>query len=288
MTLMNPCITFTTPKRYDLQGLWLGKPRAKTAYIFVHGLYSNLFSQAATASALATGDGASMLFNNRGNGYVSKIRRMRSGTGAIEVIGGSHEVFTDCRDDVAGAVAFAKARGASRIVLVGHSTGCQKATWYLAHKPAREVVGAVLLAPLSDYAALLKEIPPSTYRKALAAAIKAMRTDPHALLPTSVSPIPCDAQRWLSLYTPESDEEIFTYASGKIPKTLRRTHVPLLALFASEDQYADRPAEALAAWFTKARPKQPIETKVVDAPDHGFSGASESLATIIRTWAASL
>lgn len=285
---MNPCITFTTPKGYELQGLWLGKPQAKTVYLFLHGLYSNAFSQAATSGYLATGDSACLLFNNRGNGYVSKIRRTKSRKTSIEVIGGSHEIFTECRDDIAGAVAFAKARGATRIILVGHSTGCQKAVWYLAGRPAPEVKGAALLAPLSDYAALRKEISPSTYRKALAAAKKAALRDPCVLLPASVSPIPCDAQRWLSLYTPESIEEIFTYASGKRPTTLRKVRAPLIALFASEDQYADRPADELAAWFSAACPDHPIVTEVVGAPDHGFSGASESLAAIIRTWTTSL
>ena len=280
---MSPIISFETPKHYRLQGLWLGSARARTVYIFVHGLYGNVFSQAATANLLSQTGAACLLFSNRGNGYVSKIRHTKTRNNNVAIIGGSHEVFEECRDDIAGAVAFAKSRGATRIILVGHSTGCQKSIWYLAGKPSPEVRGAVLLAPLSDYAAMKKEIPPALYRKTLAAAQKLARTNPHALLPESLSPVPCDAQRWLSLYTPESNEEIFTYASDKTPRTLRKTHVPLLALFASEDKYADRPAHELAQWCELARPSLPVR-----APDHSFSGRARAVAKHISAFVAAL
>jgi hypothetical protein len=145
-----------------------------------------------------------------------------------------------------------------------------------------------LLAPLSDYAGIKKEMAPALYRKTLAAAQKLARTNPHALLPASLSPVPCDAQRWLSLYTPESNEELFTYASEKAPRTLRKTQAPLLALFASEDQHADRPAHELAQWCALARPACPIQAHVIKSPDHGFSGRARAVAKHIGAFAAAL
>ncbi len=281
MASMNPLVSFETPKGYRLQGAWLGQPRAKIVYIFIHGLTGNLFSRSDIAAELAAAPGtACLVFNNRGHGYVSPLR-----TGKRKALGGTaHEVFAECRDDIAGAVSYAKSRGARRIILVGHSTGCQKAVFYLARKPDAAVGGAVLLAPLSDYAGILKEKTPALYKKTLAGVRSLAKKDPHALLPDALSPVPMDAQRWLSLYTPESAEEIFTYASGRAPKTLRKTRVPLIALFASDDQYADRPTRELAAWFTRARPAKPIETFVVEAPDHGFTGKARIVADIIEAF----
>lgn len=285
---MNPLITFETPKGYVLQGAWLGAERAKTAYIFLHGLTGNLFSRSDIAAELAKQPGvACLMFNNRGHAYISPLRH-KNHRKAKTLGGTAHEVFTDSRDDLAGAVAFAKTRGAKRIILVGHSTGCQKAIWYLAGKPAPEVRGAVLLAPLSDYAGIAHALSPASYASLRRRVEELARKDPRAMVPDYWMPFASvtDAQRWLSLYTPESTEEIFTYASGRVPSTLRKTTVPLLALFASEDQYADRPAAELAAWFAAARPKQPIDAYVVDAPDHGFRGAATLIAKIIRTWLA--
>lgn len=282
-------ITIETPDRLALQGVWLGGARSKNVYIFLHGLNSNLFSQATVAEILSTeSDASCLLFNNRGNGYISPIRKFVGKKQKKVAIGTAHEVFTDSRDDIAGAVAFAKSRGAKRIILVGHSTGCQKAVWYLAGKPAHEVTGAVLLAPLSDYSAV-DSMFGTRYAAIRRIAEKLVRSGkPATLLPSEFSPIPCDAQRWLSLYTPESKEEIFTYASGRTPATLHKTTVPLLALFASEDEYADRPAKELAAWFASARPKQPIDARVVKAPNHGFSGQAKALAGVIRDWSSAI
>lgn len=283
MAPMNPLVAFETPKRYQLQGVWLGASRARSVYIFIHGLTGNLFSRADIAAELARDpDTACLLFNNRGHAYVSPLRTAKK---SRKFLGGTaHEVFAESRDDIAGAVAFAKSRGASRIVLIGHSTGCQKAAFYLAGKPDIAVKGAVLLAPLSDYAGILKEMPAARYKRVLATVRARAKKDPHALLAPSLSPTPIDAQRWLSLYTPESAEEIFTYASARAPKTLRKTRVPLLAIFAAKDQYADRPARELAAWFRSARPAQPIQARIIEAPDHSFTGASEAVADAIRAF----
>lgn len=278
-------ISFETPRAYLLQGAWLGSPSARTVFIFLHGLNSNLFSQAAVAETLAReSETACLLFNNRGNGYISPIRKIVGSKQKKLAIGTAHEMFTDCRDDIAGAVTYAKSRGAKRIILIGHSTGSQKAIWYLAGTHAPQVTGAVLLAPLSDYASA-QSMFGNTYETLRRTAQKLVTAgSPHALLPVEFSPTPCDAQRWLSLYTPESKEEIFTYASDKVPATLRKTTVPLLALFASADEYADRPAQDLATWFKQARPKHPIDARVIEAPNHGFSGAAKLLAKTIRDW----
>lgn len=287
MARMNPLITFETPKGYVLQGAWLGKRRAQTIYIFIHGLTGNLFSRAEIAARLAQmPETACLMFNNRGHGYVSPLRK-RTGKKFQKLFGGTaHESFTESRDDIAGAVAFAKSRGAKRIILVGHSTGCQKAVWYLAGTPAREVRGAVLLAPLSDYASIKNVLTPARYATLRARIGRLTAHDPHLLIPRELLPFPelLDAQRWLSLYTPESIEEIFTYASSRVPRTLRKTRVPLLALFASEDQHADRPAAELAQWFAHARPALPLRAEVVEAPDHGFSGKEVELARMIEGW----
>lgn len=283
MASMNPLVTFETPKRYQLQGAWLGAARAKIVYVFIHGLTGNLFSRADIAAELAQAPGtACLLFNNRGHGYVMPLRHASK---KARILGGTaHEVFAESRDDIAGAVAFARSRGARSVVLVGHSTGCQKAVFYLAGRPDPAVKAAVLLAPLSDYAGIRKEMTPARYRKALAAVRTLARKDPHALVPPPLSPTPIDAQRWLSLYTPESLEEVFPYASGRTPTALRKTHAPILALLSSIDKYADRPPEEIARWFTHARPARPIQTFVVTSPDHSFTGTARIVADLIEAF----
>lgn len=283
-------VTFETADSLLLQGVWTGSKHAKTVYIFIHGLNSNLFSLAAAAELLSKKKNSAVLvFNNRGYGFVSKVRQKHGGVVRSQVLGGAHEVFTDSRHDIAAAVSCAKSRGAKRIILVGHSTGTQKSIWYLAHKPDDVVVGAVLLAPLSDYAGKKKEMGERAYIQAekIARAYVA-KGKPHQLMPSTTSSVPCDAQRWLSLYTPESKEQIFPYSHDARPVFVEKVRVPLAAFFSEGDQYADRPVQELVKWFSCVRSKIPIETEIIHAHDHAFSGYEkkifEHILKVTRTW----
>lgn len=274
-----------TPKKFLLQGLWLGSSKPHTVYIFVHGLGSTLFSQITLAQSLVAKDTAVLVFNNRGNGIVSGIKRITNTKKGYtrETLGAAHEVFEDCVDDLDGAVAYAHTHGAKRIILVGHSTGCQKSVYYLYKKKNSPVSGAVLLAPMSDYASSVKETPPKMLARAVAYATKLVAAGkPHELLPTSVWPQTCDAQRFLSLNTPESVEEIFSYAlPKKTPRVLRSVRQPLLVVLAGEDEYGDRPAADIAQWFTQVTAKQKARVAIVPGSTHNFHGQDAVLKTLI-------
>ena len=224
---------------------------------------------------------AVLTFNNRGYGIVNRISGKRS-----LLAGAAHEVFTDCIDDIRGAVLYAKKSGAKEIYLVGHSTGCQKIVYYAAKTGKKSKVnGLVLLAPVSDYAGAAKRHGKQKLARATQAAralIKKGRS--HELLPKELwSEELDDAQRFISLYTPESKEEIFCYAqAGKQPIALRQVRIPILTLWAGKDEYADRPASQIAAWFAAHTHRG----KVVVVPNvkHGFKSVKTSVVRTIRQW----
>jgi len=65
---------------------------------------------------------------------------------------------------------------------------------------------------MSDYSYAVSSEKPSL-EQAVEQAEKLVKSGkPHELLPPSYSEDLLDAQRYLSLYTPDSEEEIFTYA----------------------------------------------------------------------------
>ncbi|MDE3170304.1 MAG: alpha/beta fold hydrolase, partial [Acidobacteriota bacterium] len=179
-------------------------------------------------------------------------------------------------------------RGANRIYLVGHSTGCQKIAYYLGRRGnRRHVTGAVLLCPISDYASATYE-DERRRKKAESAARKLVRQGkPSELLPARAWRGPIDAQRFLSLYTPDSEEEIFTYAQPrKIPHALRRVKSPALVVFAGDDEYRDRATEEIAGWFCKNLRSNRSEIQIVPGALHSFSGQEAAVARIIRGWIA--
>ncbi|MGH9638748.1 MAG: alpha/beta fold hydrolase [Bryobacteraceae bacterium] len=285
-------IRIETPKKYLLDGLYFGADRPKTAIVFIHGLGANAFAHHDYLTPLATRHTAVLFFSNRGHDGVAGVKRLKPSARkgyVYENAGVAHEVFTDCVDDLQGAVSLLRKRGAKHIYLVGHSTGCQKIVYYLSRPGKQErIAGAVLLCPISDYAGATRENEPKRSKAEIAARKLVRRAKPHDLLPANLWRGPIDAQRFLSLYTPGSKEEIFTYAQPKkIPRTLRKVKIPLLVIFAANDEYRDRPTGEIAQWFSKNLKSPTAEIQIIPAALHSFNGLESEVTAAIRRWLAS-
>ena len=278
-------IEIVTPKRVLLNGLWFGVKKPKRAIIWVHGLGSSAFSKLDIVQNLIDKNTAVLIFNNRGHDKISRIAHVGEKVIGKTVLGGSaHEVFEECVDDIQGAINFAKRAGVKEIWLVGHSTGCQKSI-YWASKKGQGVRGIILLAPISDYSAEMylqgKRKVERAVKTARALIAKGKK---HQLLPADLWPDYFDAQRFLSLYTPDSKEEMFTYAQPKkIPRLLQSVKLPILAVFASDDEYADRPAVDIAEWFER-NTEANLETLVVPSAPHSFKGKEAQVSLAIKHW----
>lgn len=287
---LKPCflIDIATPKKFKLNGLWFGPAQPKRVIIFVHGLSSSAF-QTALAEAFIDKQTAVITFNNRGHNKIAKVYRLdntKKGYHSV-LVGQAHEVFTDCIDDLQGAIDFVQDIGVRDIYLAGHSTGCQKSIYYASRKGRQKnIKGIILLAPLSDYAAALKFDTDGKLAKATKVAQDLVRKGKmHELLPARIAPNPIDAQRFISLYTPDSVEEIFTYAqSKKSPHALKSIEVPTLVLLAEHDEYGDRPANDIAMWFEKFAHAKPFATKIIPGATHGFTDKESLVATAVHDW----
>lgn len=275
-------VDIITPKKVRLNGLWFKAPRSKRAVIFVHGLTGSAFSMHRIFDAFLA-EGISVLaFNNRGFEQVASVSQ-RVGNRSMEItVGGTHEVFTDCVDDIEGALHTARALGATDIYLAGHSTGAQKSI-YWASKKGNGVKGYILLGPLSDYEGALSEKGKKRLKKDVAHAKRLVAAGkPHMLMPQQPGEwFLCDAQRFLSLYTPDSPEEIFTYIQpGATPCTLQSVRAPILVLLAGADEYGSVPAKKIADWFV--RWIQNGHVVIVPKVRHSFKGAEKAVAKTVR------
>lgn len=277
---------FRTPDGVLLNTLWFGPTKPKRAIIWVHGLGSSAFSKLDIVERLVDQQTAVLTFNNRGHGSVNRISRAESKKG--EYIGGAHEKFTDCVDDVQGAVNFARRAGAKEIYLVGHSTGCQKIVYWGHRKRGRGVKGLILLAPISDYAAGIKlHGKVKIERVALLARAMIRRGRGRELIPQKVwNEELDDAYRFLSLYTPDSIEQsIFPYFDEARPAHIfGSVHLPVLAVFAARDEFADRPADKLAAWFEDRTASQYFSATIASRANHGFKNAEAFVARAVHNW----
>ena len=281
-----------TPRRFVLRAIYFGKKKPRDLFIYIHGLGGNMFLHADFVASLTGRHSAALTFNNRGFGIVNTVKHFKPGKVAVRksvVIGGAHEVFTDCVDDIDGAVRWAKAAGAKNIYLIGHSTGCQKSIYYLSKRPQSPVRGVILLAPISDYSDSYLHSHKQAYRRALALARKMIKSGrKHELMPVSAWPHIFDAQRWLSLFTPDSQEEIFSYFTGRRPSALLANKKPVLAVLAEKDEFGDRPAGEIADWFRGVLTGRRLRAEVIKAATHGFSENFPALRKLILAWSSSL
>ena len=279
-------VEIVTPKKYLLNGLWFGPARPKRVFIFVHGLTGSAFSMRTLTEALVDRGTAVFTFNNRCLEQVTSIKRIVGKKVRYVLAGAAHEVFTECRDDIQGAVDTARSTGASEIFLVGHSTGAQKCVYWAA-KGGKGASGIVLLGPLSDYSGALKTMDHAVLLKGVAHARKLVAAgNPHELMPKELREwFECDAQRYLSLYTPDTAEDTFPYAfPEKKPKLLEKVQLPILTLLAERDEYADLSAPEIAAWFAEHLSSSSA-VSIIPNVDHSFKGGQQVIVSRISAWA---
>lgn len=283
-------VQFETPQGLLLNGFWFGPPKPHIAYILIHGLSSNAFANHPLVTPLVDSRTAVFTFSNRGSEKITRFKKrdLRKKKGYSSVtIGEAHEVFTDCVDDIQGAVTYAQKQGAHQIILVGHSTGCQKAIHYLAQRSKQKyVAGVILLAPMSDYAGALKHIEKIQLNRATQYAEKLIsQGKEHDLIPLDMWPFMHDAQRFLSLYTPESSEEIFCYVDPlKKPVTLQKVKVPCLIILAGKDEFRDRPIAQIAKWFQQKLRRKTVSIHIINQAPHNFFGFDQKVVSVIKNW----
>ena len=149
---------------------------------------------------------------------------------------------------------FKMSRPGGKIVLMGHSTGCQDVMHYLTSPPAHErpmIDGAILQAPVSDREAIHMVMSSQAYDVSVQTAssfVEMGRGDdclPLALTEGFIPKTPVSAKRWLSLASPApghlGEDDYFSSDLGaeRLAGTFGRVGalgVPLCILFSSKDE----------------------------------------------------
>ena len=260
----------------------MAEPRRRraVALIWVHGLGS-VFSSGQPlirelSSRLTAAGVGYFKFNTRGHDVVA-------GRGA-QMAGAAFERFGDSVKDLRAVIAFARRRGFQRVILAGHSTGANKVLHYVARTRDRRVAALALLGPVSDIAGEVKRIGTGELRRRVAAAVRLARRDPRALVPRAWGF--WSARRYVSLFRPGEDEDVFQYYRPNGRWTaLRSVRVPLAAIVGARDEYLDRRPEALIEAFRKnATRARSFSGEIVAGAGHSFVGHERALAEALVRW----
>ena len=254
--------------------------RRSVALVWVPGLGSVFASgqplTRALSSALNAAGIAYLKLNTRGHDIVAR--------GGKRLAGAAFERFGDCVEDIRTAIALARRAGYGRVILAGHSTGANKVLHYASRVRDRRVIGLVLVGPISDVAAEMKQVGRRELERRVAVAERIARRDPDALVPRELGF--WSARRYLSLYRPGGIEDVFPYyRPGARWTALRRVRLPIAAIVGSRDEYLDRPAaEVIDAFASNAIRARSFAGIVIPRANHGFQGREDELARATLGW----
>ena len=252
----------------------------KAVVISVFGMVSDFFSAPRDYALIRELKGCGtdvFLAGNRGIGSVFPFDK----NGKTVFLGTAREKFTDCVLDVGAAVNVAFKIGYRKIILMGHSTGCQKSVYYLYRTKDRRVKGLILLGPAGDYDVLRRDL-----KQKLPQAVRIAKNMIKHGKKDEITP------RWVSYYTPQ---RFLSYAVGTNPearifnydsemKEFRTVKCPILAVFGEKEQWATKPIKEHIKILKNATNSKSFSAAVVKGGDHSFTGKEKGLAKVVTGW----
>lgn len=262
----------------------LPKKSSGTAIIWLHGLNSRFSAGQVLINELSARCRARGIayfkFNTRGHdaarGGKAKSKKM---------YGGGFEKFEECVYDIRAMIAYARKLGYRTIILAGHSTGANKALYYMSRTRDPRVKHMVLTAPVSDRSGASKVHGAAWHKKGLAVAYT-LKKKRAAYMPPEYGIISPD--RFISLYRAGGAEDVFPYDRATARwDALERIRTPLTVITAERDEYLDRPArDIIAAFEDHARWTKSFSGIIIKSANHGFRGKEKGLADAITKLAA--
>lgn len=255
-------------KARSLDGFWTrGKRKNHTLLIFVHGMGSNFYKSTFKKTWMELGPNSGIdvfCFNNRGcEGNVAD------------------ETFTDCVADIDAAMAFALREKYDRIFLLGHSTGCQKITYYQTRRNHPRVKG-LILAALGDDVAIARRDLGRSYGRWLA---KARDLLAHGKGDTKLPPkcLGFTARRFLSAVDPTRTEAMLFHLAGRMTLFSRLT-LPIFAVFPEKEQYACIPVAEAADILAARTCSHDFTHAIIPGADHSFHGQEAACVKACIRW----
>lgn len=256
-------------QKRPLDAFWTqGVRRSRTLLIFVHGMGGNFYRSELRKQMLVQGPRAGidvLSFNNRG--HEDNV---------------TDEVFVDCRHDLDAALSFGRKQGYRQFALLGHSTGCQKITYYEHLRKSRDVVALVLTAIGDDYAIVRRESG-ARYAHWIRRARELIKHGRKHEIMRGKGCLGFSARRFLSVADPRQIEARLFDMEGPL-REFSRIKKPVLAVLPLEEQFACIPVPEMAQRLKEKTQSSCFGVELIPRADHSFHGQQAETARRILRW----
>lgn len=265
-------VTLPLPGRKErhLDGFWTYAkgPRSKRKLlIFVHGMGSNFYKSKFKKAWMRLGPARGVdvfCFNNRG---------------CEESV--ADEIFSDCLADIDAALDFARREGYREIILLGHSTGCQKITYYQHRRKPADVTALILTAIGDDMAIARRDLGRDFPRWVKRARELVAEGKGDTRLPSKC--LGFSARRFLSAVDSKSVEANLFRLDGEL-RIFRRLTLPVLAVFPEEEQYACIPVREAGRKLAAVTRSARFGEIYIPRADHSFRGEEDVCVKACLKW----
>lgn len=192
------------------------------------------------------------------------------------------EVFVECKYDIDAALEFGRAQGYRRFILLGHSTGCQKITYYQYLRKPPDVAALVLASIGDDYAIARRDLGNryAHWVKTARSLMKAGRS--HTIL-QGKGCLGFSARRFLSVADPAQMEARLFNMDGPL-REFSRIEQPILAVLPAREEYACIPVHEMARRLQAVTHSSRFDVEIIPHADHSFHGCEAEATRKILRW----
>ena len=250
--------------------------------ICIHGMCGTIIDNyfATVWGKMLSKEGIGFIYeHNRGHSIENDIRRK---DGTYKRQGCMYEIFEDCIYDIDLAIEVAKSRGYKRIILLGHSYGCNKIIYYY-YKKKPDILG-IILASAPDMVGSHKAIQKDEIEELLKEAKSNIdNNEPTKLLHKMIEDyMYMSSQTYYNWYNNNSNlDNLPVIANDNHWNQFESIDVPIYAFSGSreEDYYLH-----LDLLKEKAKACNNFEYKIVEGARHTYRDKEEVTGNLIKEW----
>jgi len=262
-----------------------------TWVVHVHGSCSNFYQEPFVnplAEALTAAGVSLLTVNTRGHDAEAYVVGRSVGSQRESwQIGSRRDIFGECVHDLTGWMALARNRGATRIVLSGHSAGAVKIAHHAVTTDDSAIAGLVILSPGDVLARYRRRADEVSLDEHLATARELTADDPAAMRPGRF----LSAAAFLSIFDHLDQTGVFAFSDPEVMAASYWPQVaaPSLVVFGGQDAGYVTPIEQNIELLEKLRrPGALLTIETIKAAGHYFADSEDRLARCVADWVADL
>lgn len=270
-----------TEDNLRLQATYFDSNKLDCCVVFVHGQAQSIVDNyfAYILGKNLSSNGISFLYShNRGYSYVNCMSRK---DGSLEVNGASFEIFEDSLKDIEVWITKIKKLGYKKIILMGHSLGCNKALYYLSKN--KDSVQGLVLASATDMVGITKKVESDFSDLLKEAENNVNNNNPRKLLNSLIGGTDyISSATFISEYSENGNIDNFPIERNpKKFEQLSTISVPILS-FAGEKEYPTYLKQGLLK--EKAIKCDNFEYQIIEDTNHFYVNKEEEVSKILLKW----